>query len=327
MLQETIKRESKKIITISNNSISIKVLPEVGGRIVSVQKRHGENILKSDPSLWNYEFSMPIERMIQDKIIPFNGHIVWVGPQSEWWKHQNIIKEKRNKSSNWPPDPYLIYGKSEILELQKNYIKTISPKSKYTGVQLIKEVEIRKNGIVILKVEAKNIRKEKIAWDLWFNTRMDGFSKVYVPIENKRDVRLQYNEQAKIEKMPYTIEDGFFFFNTKSPSKGINKIEGKAFIYPNVGKMFAFVNSAMFIINFARYKRKLVHPEHGLVEIYNCVSKNGDALIELEYHTQHKIIGPNEKIYGYETWEIIDYKNSNTKKEHINFIKQYLRNN
>jgi len=317
-------KNNGNIIELKNSGIKLKVIPRIGGRIVSLQKDNGNNILKSDSTLWNYKFDKPVSNLIDNEIIHFNGHIVWVGPQSEWWTHQNIIKDKKDEASRWPPDPYLIYGNFNILKLEDNYVKMIGPKSKYTGVQLTKEINIKDDGTVLFKVEAENIRNENIVWDLWMNTRIDGFNKVYVPVKNNSDLRVEYRNNS-FDKMPYAIIEGFFTFKTKMPSFNKNKIGGKAFINPNSNNIFAFTDSEMFVISFDKYEKNLVHPQQGMVEIYNSVTKNGDALMELEYHTPYETIEPNHKINSSEKWQVIEYRNGSSVEEHIRFIKIFQK--
>jgi hypothetical protein len=57
----------------------------VGGRLVSASLSGYENILNSDSAQWN---EAPEKRPTMDPAQPFkayNGMIVWLSPQSEWW--------------------------------------------------------------------------------------------------------------------------------------------------------------------------------------------------------------------------------------------------
>ncbi len=65
-----------------------------------------------------------------------------------------------------------------------------NPPSPFTGIKLTKNFILKKNGDVILETTIKNITDSLISWDIWLNTRVDGFNKCYVPIENVNDIRL-----------------------------------------------------------------------------------------------------------------------------------------
>ncbi len=312
------------IIVLSKNNTEVKILPSIGGTIVYFGKTNGKNILKSDTSLWNYKFDVPVKDRIYNNIIPINGHTIWLGTQTDWWKNQNVRKDLREKQAAWPPDPFLIYGEYNVLKLTESYAVLESEPSIYTGVKLIKKIRVIKDGRAVIIAEAINVTDKPISWDVWFNTRVDGYAKIYVPIAKRENVRIQYKFENQFEKMPYKIEKGFFTFVTSPPSSGFPKRHGKALIYPRTNKMFAFTNDKMFVIAFKKYNRSKVHKEHGMVEIYNSVDANGDALSEMEYHAPYETILPEKSISGKEVWEIVDYRNGNDFNSHINFINAYL---
>lgn len=314
---------AQDIITLHKGDIELKILPKIGGRIVSLKKEDSNNILKSDSSLWHYRFSEPLPDRIYPSIIPFNGHTVWLGAQTEWWKYQDEKPEMKDKG--WPPDPYLIYGNYTITKLMKSAIDLVSMPSPYTGVQLFKHCAILNDGRIIVKAEAKNVRTEPISWDVWMNTRVDGYAKVYVPVSSDKDVRMQFKFEDKFEKMPYEIKDGFFTFKTIPPSEDVPKRHGKAMIYPKTNKAFAFTGDKMFVIKFKKYPREKVHPAHGLFEVYNSVDDKGDALMELEYHSPYSTFKPGEKISAKEVWEVVNYRNGEGFENHVEFIKTYLK--
>ena len=311
---------------LENNIIKLGILAKAGGRIVLLQRENGRNILKTDSSYWNYKYEDPLEKRLYMNKLPFNGHIVWLGPQSEWWSRQDKNLELKNKQSRWPPDPYLTYSDYEIVEKTKNRITLDGPASEYTGVKLSKTIELLDNGKISFTVTCENIRKQNVSWDLWMNTRVDGNNKVYVPVANQKDLNMEYRLEKGMEKMPYKIINGFFTFETKRPEKGIKKAHGKSFIYPCMDRIFSFTKNEMFVIQFKRYEKKLVHPEQGLIEIYNSVDDKDDALMELEYHTPYIELKPGEKMTGKEIWEVIKYNGGESSEEHILFIEKYFTN-
>ncbi len=316
--------EKQDVLTLNKGDVTLKILPKIGGRIVFFSKGESGNILKSDSSLWHYKFTEPVEERIYNPILPFNGHIIWLGGQTDWWRRQNVKPEMKNKGATWPPDPFLIYGNYVVTQLNKSRAVLESLPSIYTGVRLIKKIEISDDGKVTLYAEAENIREEAISWDLWFNTRVDGYAKVYVPVREKKNLRMQYNSPDTFDKMPYKIIDGFFTFITQPPADGKQKRDGKALIYPETNKIFAFTQNTMFVVSFEKYDKTKVHPEHGMAEIYNSVDKTGDALTELEYHSPYKTILPGEKIISKEVWRVVEYRNKQTDEDRIRFIRTYL---
>ncbi len=321
------KTSGGNIITLRNDHSTLKILPDLGAAVVSFNKDGGKNILKTDTSVWNHKFNKPVDKLLMNELLPIYGHTVWLGPQSRWWSVQNEYPDLKNKNVHWPPDPYWIYGKYEILKRTKDEAILISPVSKFTGMRFVKKIRISDEGKALFEVEAENCRKENFKWDLWLNTRLDGYSRVFVPVTSEKNVRVKYRDNVHFDKMPFKVEEGFFRFETRKPSRGKEKIDGKAFIYPAYGKMFAFADSQMFVIHFKLFLVSGIHPEQGLVEIYNSVSKDGNALAELEYHTPYQTIRPGGKIKSSEEWEIINYRNGDSVEEQIEFINYYNKLN
>jgi hypothetical protein len=309
---------------LKTKNVTVGVLPGAGGRIVLLQKGSRPNILKSDPALWDYTFEQPVAERIPMNKIPFNGHIVWVGPQSEWWIHQDVNTDLKSKRSRWPPDPYLTYSDFTVTGRTDSSMSLAGPGSDYTGIRLEKEIALDDDGGMTFVVRGTNVRKESISWDLWLNTRIDGFNKVYVPLRSRSDLRMEYRLEDKMEEMPHEVQDGHFSFATHYPSKGFTRIHGKALICPATDRMFAFTKHEMLVIRFEKYERDLVHPEQGMVEIYNSVDQAGDALMELEYHTPYRTLRSGESMLGKEIWEVLAYEGADDRQEHLAFIEKYV---
>lgn len=312
-----------KSVILSSENIRLVILPHIGGRLVSLNHENSTNILSSDSSLWNHEFENTIVEYTSFNILQFRGHSTWVGPQSEWWIHQDINQEKKKNKDTWPPDPFLDYGDFEIISQTQNSIELIGNESEYTGVQIKKSYKILDNGNVELIAKAENIRKEEVSWDLWFNTRLPGNCKSYVPIEFNTNFRIETSPEN--EELKYSIIDDFFTFDEQTPSKDYNQASSKAFITPSLPYIFSFNEGYLFIIHINIFDPKDVHPEHGMVEVYNAISHNTeDSLLELEYHSPYSSIKPNESIEIEQVWELVKYNGSNTRVGHVAFIQNWL---
>ncbi len=320
------KTMSETVQILENKDIQLGILPHLGGRIVSLTIANSNNILSSDASLWNYKFDKPIQDHVSGEFLQLRGHITWVGPQSEWWTHQDIHTDKRDQKQNWPPDPFLIYGDYKILKQTKNSIDLLGPKSLYTGLQLTNSYSILDNGKINIHTSAKNIRTENVRWDLWLNTRVSGTTKCYVPIAEDGIKKVSSsNEETAIT---YQIVDDYFSFTPTSLQTEESLHSSKAFLTPLKPYIFAFIQGYMLVIHITIYDMNLVHPEHGMVEIYNAVASTPEkSLLELEYHGAYKIVAPNESMEIEEQWELAKYTGGNTAKEHVQFIENWLKEN
>lgn len=322
------QNKSNSLIMLSNSKIEVGILPEVGGRIVLLRLPGYNNILKSNSNLWIDPDKHKPEISPFTNFVPFNGHITWVGPQNEWWIHQDLNHERKESKADWPPDPYLTYGKYNIVNKTDTSVRMIGPDSPISGVRFIKDVSICSNGIVTVTSSAQNIRKENVSWDLWMLTRVDGFANVYVPINKDGILRLKHNSSNTIEATPYNILDNFFTFTPSKPAKKKSEQLQEVHLYPTDGFIACFAQRQMLLISFDMLDRKLIHPNHGLVELYSSINKNADErLLELEIHGAYNTLAPGQVISLTQKWKVVSYSLSSDKKSQINFIKRSINSN
>ena len=315
-----IKRDNLKIL--GNNNVEVGILPEVGGRIVLLRKPGYKNILKSDERLWvNPEQHKPEISAFGD-FIAFNGHIVWVGPQRDWWTNQAINISRRDNKADWPPDPYLIFDNYDIIVDKADYIKMVGPASPVSGVRLTKEISIESTGTVKFTATAENIRNENVSLDLWMNTRLDGFARGYVPIDEKASPAFVQSESEIREVTPYRIEQGFFCFNPSLPKPPKHEQVQEVHLDPSAAFIAGFSERQMLIIRFEKVRQELIHPAHGQVELYNYVNDKGDdTVLELEVHSPYQTLLPGETMSFSETWELTSYDGNPDAASQIAFLK------
>jgi len=313
------------LIILSNNNIEVGILTEAGGRIVLLRKPGQKNILKSDEQIWeNPEKHVP-EISAFSEFKAFNGHITWVGPQKEWWIYQTLNEERKKTKADWPPDPYLIYGKNEIISQSDTSIKMVGLESPISGVRLFKEISINRFGKVTITTIAENTRDENISWDLWMLTRMDGFAKAYVPVEENGILELIQKETETVETTPYKIEEKYFTFNPSLPLKPKKEQIQEVHLYPSANYIAGFSERQMLLIRVDKLDQNLIHPNHGLVELYNYTNeKVDDNLLELEVHGAYKTLAPGEMMSLTETWELYHYNGGTNTTNQIKFLKDCL---
>jgi len=315
--------ENSNRIALKNSNIKVTILKNAGGRVVSLKRPNGKNILKSDSLLWNYKFVKPIKERLNQKHIQFNGHIVWLGPQSGWWTQQNIKSGLKERKAIWPPDPFLIYSENKVLEKNENSVTLLSPKSIYSKIQMKKKITLLNDSKVIYAAEVKNISKENVAWDIWFNTRLEGYNSCYIPV-GKNEYRVDSRTNAVRDTIEHEIIDGYFTYNPTKPSDNKRRIS-KAFINPSKNFIAAFTKNEMLIIWITIHDKDEIHPNHGLVEIYNAIEPDGkEALLELEYHTPYKKLLPGESMNGNEMWEVVEYNGAGSQEEQLSFLNSII---
>jgi hypothetical protein len=317
---------SSALILLRNDRIEVGILPEVGGRVVLLRIPGMENVLKADDRMWCEPEKHKPELSAFSDFKPFYGHIVWVGPQSDWWMHQDLNEARRKAKADWPPDPYLIYGEYEIIEQSDSSIKMVGPASPISGVRLFKEIAIDSSGLVTFTAVAENIREESVSWDLWMNTRFDGYARGYIPIKGNGILDMVLGETETREKTPYRVENGHFAFRPSVPEKPKSEQVQEAHLHPSEGLMTCFGAQQMLLIRFEKLDRNLIHPQHGLVESYSFVNESeDDRLLELELHGAYRTLGPGETMSLTETWEVVPYEGSDNTEEHLAFLKYHMQ--
>jgi hypothetical protein len=293
---------SNKLVTIENKHIKAGFLPDVGGRMVYFAPVGGENFLLSDSTFWNEPENERIKPTPTAPFKPYFGLTTWVGPQSEWWAHQDLVPAKKARADVWPPDPYLIYSDFEILEKTDTSIVMQGPCSPITGIKLTKKFVLIKNELNI-EYTAINCRDTVVAWDLWSNARFDAYTEFKVPVNEESIQKIQAVENMRNEIIVHKVENGYFTFVPELPVEQRKQRVSKAFIYPSEGKMIVNKYGHTLSINFDMVPKEQIHPEQALVEVYNCVTTNGkDNVLELEHHSACKALQPGEKIILTEKW-------------------------
>lgn len=301
----TEKKIDNQVITLTNGIVKIKLLPAVGGTLVWASLTGHENILNSDSMQWN---ESPEERPTMDPGAPFkayNGMIVWLSPQSEWWVKQDTYPQLKNRKSLWPPDPYLTCAAYKVTHQTPSEITMESPESPNTHVQFIKTFRIEANKIFITAL-ARNCSNDTVSWGLWFNTRMNGWDKVFVPADSTDLVKTQYMQYPEIHKPELKYDNGYFSYEAVAPEAGQAAYKSKSFLSVENPVIIGYKANQWLVIRGAKVDRTRIHPEQGRIEIYveNSASKVND-LQELEMHFAYEKIAPGASIEASQNWKIV----------------------
>ena len=255
----------------------------------------------------------------------YNGHEVWVGPQSQWWKHQDINLEKRESDLFWPPDPYISYGCVTITSRTACSLVMVGPDSPVSGIRFTKRISLDGRGGLRFEVEACNIRPVPMAWDLWMLTRTDGHNPVlclwFLPTRCGWD-RLR---TAMRVPAPYEVlkvgADAYFTF-TLSCAMRLSASTAKAFIHPCRPFMATLSGDSLLVIHFEHHDQQLLHPEQTEVELYNYASEDAAALMEMEYHAPYVLLQPGQTMSACEFWQVLPYVGSCTREDICRTLKE-----
>jgi len=310
-----VKPKVDSVIRLSNGTIEIGILPDVGGRLVKVSLTGHENIIQSDSTLWNEPAE---QRASLDPTKPFkayNGSINWVNPQSEWWVKQDSFPDLKAKQSHWPPDPYLTFSKYKITDQKSGEVTLVGPESPYTHVQFTKTYRIEGNK-VYLTTSARNCSHDTVSWGLWFNTRMNGWDQVFIPADSAARIK-STDPRISSEKPALIWQNGCYTYNTPLNDSTIKVFKGKSYFSPVSTPVIAgFKANQWLIIRSEIIDKSSIHPEQARIELYieNSASRNTD-LQELEMQFAYQKIAPGRSITASQTWEVLPGTGLTTKDD------------
>ena len=299
-------------VSLNNGTVALEVTPDIGGRVLSAGLVNQPNFLLVGDAVEKNPDPLVTPRA---ENIGYLGHEVWVGPQSQWWVHQQVNPERMAAKSVWPPDPFLVLSKYAVQEHGEQQVVIQSPNSPISGVSFQKSVSLVKENPnqIRLDVRAQNIRDSKVAWDIWFNTRVPYTTNVYVPVADMSDVRIANFVDQTYGPLTHNFSDGIFALENVSPSSHQGR-KGKVFIQPSQGWMAAFRGQQLLIIQFELQPKSAIHPEQGQIELYQefLVDAPAEGLLELEVHAPYKKLDPHEVMSATEVWTLLPYRGANT---------------
>jgi len=305
------------VVYLEYRGLKAGFLPEVGGRLVFLGDAKGPNLLKADSSLWNEAEADRMEAGPHAQWKDYFGHIVWPGPQLAWWTRQDLNPVRKAREAPWPPDPYLIYGAYTVRERSARMIRMESPHSPVSGITLIKEYRLHKEGLEII-LEMKNSSDREQSWDIWSNARFEASTPFFVPAMGKEGCRLESRETPWSSPVVANWEEGAFSFKELPPDSGTYTRSGKAFLHPGQGRMVAFPRGKMLVMDFPWVAPEDIHPEQGFVEVFlDRPLDLAQGLLELEHHTAYVNLQAGESNTTREFWHLLEVPDLGTMEERL----------
>lgn len=305
-------------IRLASAGAVLEVTPALGGRVLHFGAAGRPNLIKVGEAVQAQP--VPEVSAAADDIAYF-GHDVWLGPQSGWWSDQSANPARRDARASWPPDPYLSFATTRVVERREDRLVLEGIDSPVTGVRLRKSFAFdpADPATVEIAASARNIRERPLSRDLWFNTRVSAATRVYVPVASAQDVRMQ--SDAGLAPPQWQVRNGMFELIGSPLPTGKPVRRGKLLLQPSAGWMAGFAREQVFIIRFAHQPRERIHPEQGQVELY---LDHGDdvaaGLLEMEVHAPLRTLAPGETMQATERWTVLRYDGEDSDAARIAFL-------
>lgn len=306
--------------TLVTETLEVRLTPDAGGRVLHLGLKGQPNFLKSITTI-----PQPDEINENTGFIPFFGHEVWFGPQSQWWAHQSLDPKRKELKAAWPPDPFSSLSSNHIVEKNAEKIVMKSLASPVNGLEVEKTFALVKGDPrqIDLLVTARNARNEKVSWDIWFNSRSFATTRIFAPVEENVEVK-RMDWQASI---PYTIEQGLLSLKRTPIEAGKSRIMGKVMFQPSAGWFAAFNAKQLLIVQFPLQSLEKIHPEQGQLEFYmehNPADESRDVL-EMEVHSAYQSLAPGDTMQARERWTLIEYSGDDSIAAQRKFLREQLK--
>ncbi len=304
-------------------ALQMDVSPRLGGRILHLSLPGAPNLLLEGPAV--QAEPDPQVRADGDNI-PYLGHEVWVGPQSEWWTHQALNPARRKAGAIWPPDPWLAHAPAKVLEQGDARLVVEGVASPVSGVQLTQSFNLAHDRAELV-VDMRNIRKEPVARDIWFNSRVPPQTRVYVPVAaDGSGVRVRSDTDGGYDALVSRSDDGLFSLELLPPGEGLLGRRGKVFIQPQAGWIAGFNAGQAFVIHFEKQPLERIHPEQGQVELYLDWRPDPayPSLMELEVHAPYVALEPGQSTSARQWWIVRRYDGPDRRDAQVAFLRRML---
>ncbi|MEC5080729.1 DUF4380 domain-containing protein [Xanthomonas oryzae pv. oryzicola] len=307
-------------IQLRSKAVELSATPAFGGRVLSFNLRGQPNVLKVGAAV---EQQPAPEVSAASGDIAYFGHDVWVGPQSQWWLHQQLNHERQAAAAVWPPDPYLSLAQTHLARRSHDALEFEGVPSPLTGVQLRKQIQLSagRADTVEIQASARNMRTEAIAWDLWFNTRVAATTRVFVPVAAAGDIRVQPPSEAGTTAPRFKRGRGVFALRADAGQDGLIQ-RGKLLLQPSAGWMAGFAGGQVLLIRFAHQPLAAIHPEQGQVELYLDTPPRHpeQGLLEMEVHAPYRQLAPGAQMQAQEQWTLLRYTGPDEEQAQRQFL-------
>jgi hypothetical protein len=302
--------------TLDNGSVRATVTDAIGGRLLSFALAGQPNFLKTDLAAGDPHADI---KPTTDNV-GWLGHEIWVGPQKEWWSHQDVNPSRAGAPG--PPDPGLSLARYKVEDKRPDAVTLASPASPVNGLQLVKRYSFvpGKPHSLRVDVDAANTRAKQVAWDIWFNTRAHGDTRVYVPVARREDV-------PDMVPLTWTLADGLFSLDAYPAGKGKPHRNGKMLLQPSAGWMAGFHKGQVLVIQFAHQPRAAIHPDQGQIELYNDWQPEAPekGLMEMEVHAPYVTLAPGRHMQASEQWTLLPYGGPDTRAAQVAFLRAHAK--
>lgn len=293
-------------VRLTEGDLELELDPRVAGRITSFRLRGGVNVLCS---IATDKLPSPLPELVCDKdhFLRLYGHVMWLGPQTDWWQQQETEETAKARRYVWPPDPYWEFAEFTVVSREKGAIVLKSPHSPFSGVTMTKEIRLTPGGEAVLKTLIENTGSKPVKWGLWSNTRISGDAVVFALPQSQKELRFEFSTWESPRERPLMFDAGEGFIRLPAserqriPDGG--KLTGKLFVLPRKPVIAAFIGKTLFLKRTKAVAPTEIAPGHSQIELFGEKSNDpARSFYELEFHGEYAELVPGQSLSMEEIW-------------------------
>jgi len=277
---------------LTAGEISLGVTPQIGGRIISLTHR-GEELFFVQPEFQGEVVDLKIvdDLRAKKKELGFRlwgGDKTWVAPQELWWEKI--------------PPLDLDAGQYDI-KVGFCDVTMTSPICRETGLQIIRRVELKGDGTVILDQTFHNAGNKPIERGIWDVTQILRPFEVHLPAS--KDNFRAYNDEGLVEDAQTKIEEQEGWIKISCNDATHFKFGGLI----DQGKVTALRQKGNEGIKFVRtfeIDANSNYAHQAMVEVYNSPQY---PYCEIEVHAPLVRLERGENFSHRQEWEISRFPN------------------
>ena len=154
--------------------------------------------------------------------------------------------------------------------------------------------------------EARNIRAEPVAWDIWTNIRVPGDAWVFAPVDAPSAIRPGPTNDPDFQPPAPAFVNGLAYSDPSMTGVTAPAREGKVFLDVNDGWMAGLMHGQAFRVSFPHLSKENIHPAQGQVEFYfnQPADDAGAGVIEMEVHATYRTLQPGESMRSVAYWSV-----------------------
>ncbi len=284
---------------IRAGAISMGIVPDIGGRIISLSY-DGEEIFFVQKEFAGevFDFSQVTALRAEKTKLGFRvwgGDKTWLAPQKDWW--------------GGTPPLELDAGRYQTT-LADNKISMVSPICRETGLQITRTVSMNQNGVISLGQEICNKGKAVVHKGIWNVTQLCRPFDVFLPT-TKDKLRSYHEEDLTLPSHHIVVREVDGWSCVPCHDNQLFKFGGMV----NMGAVLCLQKNKNGLLAYLKVFDVELDADYlhrSVVEVFNAMDHN---YLEVETHASTVHLKPDQSSRHNQVWRLKQFSKSMTPQQ------------